>query len=375
VWGPEIGIRNTSINPQKDCDGTRDGKGSICVFHGLIELSSVDHWWNLGSTGVCFSRLVYQKKHWFPCKKRPRSWMIWGPPCYRQQIWIRSFIYVYFLSVMVYLLKLMWGSVWSRLLLGMIQTCSCCHTRNWVWIKLVEPRKCAKCGSSESSGILICNGNPTSSRTINSCQASPGVDWGHVPYPLHFQLEWARCWFQICKSRRGVRCTYIILYIPWIQCLQHWEQDLYDHLHAAGGFSRDDDVMIWLRDELLEMSQAAVIVWKSGRLRQILESHKTGQCNFTGKQQVGSPASRKWIMAIFPCFAPSARSWNTVFIDPGRISCTIWRDRRDGSTRILPSLTSSFFASKFLPTSASWNDWWRVRQDFGASRIHLDSYE
>ena len=166
VWGPEIGIRNTSINPQKDCDGTRDGKGSICVFHGLIELSSVDHWWNLGSTGVCFSRLVYQKKRWFPCKKRSRSWMIWGPPCYRQQIWIRSFIYVYFLSVMVYLLKLMWGSVWSRLL-GMIQTCSCCHTRNWVWIKLVEPRKCAKCRSSESSGILIFNGNPSSSRTIN----------------------------------------------------------------------------------------------------------------------------------------------------------------------------------------------------------------
>eukprot|EP00434_Breviolum_minutum_P038047 symbB.v1.2.033741.t1/scaffold4235.1/size42661/1 len=32
-------------------------------------------------------------------------------------------------------------------------------------------------------------------------------------------------------------------------------QDLYDHLHAAGGFSRDDDVMVWLRDELLEMSQ------------------------------------------------------------------------------------------------------------------------
>lgn len=33
-------------------------------------------------------------------------------------------------------------------------------------------------------------------------------------------------------------------------------EDLYDHLHAAGGFSRDDDVMVWLRDELLEMSQA-----------------------------------------------------------------------------------------------------------------------
>ena len=104
-------------------------------------------------------------------------------------------------------------------------------------------------------------GIPLAAELSTGCQASPGVDWGHVPYPLHFQLEWARCWFQICKSRRDVRCTYIILYIPsWIQFLQHWEQDLYDHLHAAGGFSRDDDVMIWLRDELLEMSQAAVIV-------------------------------------------------------------------------------------------------------------------
>jgi len=33
-------------------------------------------------------------------------------------------------------------------------------------------------------------------------------------------------------------------------------QDLYDHLHPAGGLTRDDDVMAWLRDELLEMSQA-----------------------------------------------------------------------------------------------------------------------
>ncbi|CAE7682465.1 UPL3 [Symbiodinium microadriaticum] len=32
-------------------------------------------------------------------------------------------------------------------------------------------------------------------------------------------------------------------------------QDLYDHLHPAGGLTRDDDVMAWLRDELLEMSQ------------------------------------------------------------------------------------------------------------------------
>jgi len=33
-------------------------------------------------------------------------------------------------------------------------------------------------------------------------------------------------------------------------------QDLYDNLHCAGGLSRDDEVMVWLRDELLEMSQA-----------------------------------------------------------------------------------------------------------------------
>ena len=33
-------------------------------------------------------------------------------------------------------------------------------------------------------------------------------------------------------------------------------KELFDHLHAAGGLSRDDDVMAWLRDELLEMSQA-----------------------------------------------------------------------------------------------------------------------
>lgn len=38
-------------------------------------------------------------------------------------------------------------------------------------------------------------------------------------------------------------------------------EDLYDHLHAAGGFSRDDDVMVWLRDELLEMSQAKSTEW------------------------------------------------------------------------------------------------------------------
>ncbi|CAE8672651.1 unnamed protein product, partial [Polarella glacialis] len=33
-------------------------------------------------------------------------------------------------------------------------------------------------------------------------------------------------------------------------------QDLYDHLHCAGGLSQDDETMVWLRDELLEMSQA-----------------------------------------------------------------------------------------------------------------------
>ena len=60
------------------------------------------------------------------------------------------------------------------------------------------------------------------------------------------------------KPERGVRGTF---HTPSrIQVVRHWEQDLYDHLHAAGGFSRDDDVMIWLRDELLEMSQAAVMV-------------------------------------------------------------------------------------------------------------------
>jgi len=41
-----------------------------------------------------------------------------------------------------------------------------------------------------------------------------------------------------------------------VESVSWTSQDLYDHLHPAGGLTRDDDVMAWLRDELLEMSQA-----------------------------------------------------------------------------------------------------------------------
>ncbi|CAJ1404474.1 unnamed protein product [Effrenium voratum] len=61
------------------------------------------------------------------------------------------------------------------------------------------------------------------------------------------------------RSRAGALWLFTPLELRELLCgaedVTWTSQDLYEHLHVAGGLAREDEVMVWLRDELLEMSQ------------------------------------------------------------------------------------------------------------------------
>ena len=189
-------------------------------------LHCLNCWWNSGSTGGCFSRLVYPKIIGFPAKDDQEvEWL--GVP---HGIVSKSGFGDLSLLFECDGTYSNWcggpfdqdSSAWlSWLKHVLVATPETWHGSNslspkkWSNVGPVSPMVSSTVGTtcwpSMSRGGLAMMGIPplpTRSDMAIPCTSNyQQVARLHqeligVQCPLHFQLEWVHCWFQICKSRR-----------------------------------------------------------------------------------------------------------------------------------------------------------------------------
>jgi hypothetical protein len=77
---------------------------------------------------------------------------------------------------------------------------------------------------------------------------------------IHQQVQaFRRGLHDVLGARGGALWLFTPLELRELLCGEEsvaWSsKELYDHMHCGGGFDQDDDVMVWFRDELLEMSR------------------------------------------------------------------------------------------------------------------------